>query len=124
MLLTDTIFLKTCRKRRYGKRVEWLRANPPKPKAKKSGVIKEPVVLADRNYYRMYKYRKGHEFCEICKIKRPVCTHHVVPFSEGGDESDNNYMALCKDCHTTLHPDMNNFMESNNYEFNRRKRQI
>lgn len=30
-------------------------------------------------------------------------THHIIPFSLGGDDQPDNYMALCDDCHKKIH---------------------
>lgn len=45
--------------------------------------------------------------CEKCGIRRPVPgffeMHHIVPRSEGGDNSENNLIILCPNCHKDAH---------------------
>ena len=129
MLLTNTIFLKTSRRRRAEKRrerYEWLLLHPPKPtpkpKVKRIHKVEiEPESERIKNVYRMRRYRTKHDLCEVCFGIEPICTHHVIPFSEGGEDVDDNYLALCKDCHTGKHPEMAAFMGANDYIYNRRE---
>lgn len=50
--------------------------------------------------------------CESCNQKAPFITkqefpylevHHVIPLSEGGEDSVNNAVALCPNCHKKYH---------------------
>ena len=43
--------------------------------------------------------------CEICGFSyKPVLQiHHILPISEYGDNSPDNIMCLCPNCHKTLH---------------------
>ena len=65
-----------------------------------------------RDYDRMYRYRKKHKVCEICKKKKPTQTHHKISTIKGGLEVESNYMALCWECHWNQHPylDKRNFV--------------
>jgi len=71
-----------------------------------------------RDSKKMREYRDGIYFCEKCNSAPPVCTHHIIPFSSGGKDEPDNYAALCKDCHTDMHPENRKFLEANNYVYN------
>lgn len=51
----------------------------------------------------MHKYKKQHEVCEICKERKPLEVHHIVPLSEGGKNDFDNFIALCGKCHVLIH---------------------
>jgi hypothetical protein len=49
-----------------------------------------------------------HQQCELCmnegKEAKSTYAHHIVPIKEGGAKlSEDNLMALCKDCHSDVH---------------------
>ena len=44
--------------------------------------------------YQGFRKESGEAYIEI---------HHVVPLSEGGEDSINNTVALCPNCHRALH---------------------
>jgi len=57
-----------------------------------------------------YKTRHGIAACEACGWTPPenlgpsvLNTHHVRPRAMGGDDSDENMVALCPNCHATAH---------------------
>ena len=81
-----------------------------------SGLIRKkyPSVRWDyvRDYDRMYRYRKKHRICEICRKERSSQTHHKTSTINGGLEKESNYQALCWRCHWGEHPylDKKNFM--------------
>jgi len=45
-------------------------------------------------HYRAFKKIDGEAYIEV---------HHVIPLSEGGEDSVNNTVALCPNCHRKLH---------------------
>ena len=66
------------------------------------------VVLSVSNYKEISeKDIKAHPFCEECYengvMTRAEQVHHIVPLSEGGDNSEDDLMSLCKSCHSRIH---------------------
>jgi len=51
-------------------------------------------------------YLSAHPLCVHCLEQGfyvPATeVHHISPLSEGGDDSDENLMALCKSCHSRI----------------------
>ena len=102
MLLKSNIFTRTCRKRMAEKGVRGVILGTWKrPKR-----VVEPEKPRIRNRYQMVKYRKEVDICEDCGIEMATCTHHKVPFSDGGEDIPENYMALCSECHNKKHPEI------------------
>lgn len=48
------------------------------------------------------RYLRAHPRCERCGQPAEV-VHHIIPRAEGGKDSWDNLMALCRACHTRLH---------------------
>ncbi len=45
------------------------------------------------------------ECCELCKSRRNLEVHHIVPVSFGGPEDDErNMIVICHACHSALTP--------------------
>ena len=48
-----------------------------------------------------------HPFCEICYENGVIVNteevHHKKPLSEGGTHDRDNFIALCKSCHSCIH---------------------
>ncbi len=56
--------------------------------------------------------RDGYR-CQRCFENRgPLQAHHVVPRSDGGPDSLDNLVTLCRPCHGVQHPDNNRFNDS------------
>lgn len=49
--------------------------------------------------FSLQKKKKADWMCEYCLSTGRLHTHHVKPVSMGGDEWDNEFIVLCKDCH-------------------------
>jgi 5-methylcytosine-specific restriction protein A len=67
--------------------------------------------LTKKRYGREWKqirdrYIAAHPLCEECKNDNRLTpakeVHHILRLSAGGDNSENNLMALCKSCHSTI----------------------
>ena len=50
--------------------------------------------------------------CEKCRSTADLEWHHVVPFSEGGSDTDENLQVLCHPCHVALHRRLDNYREA------------
>ena len=60
-----------------------------------------------RNWSRIRNaFLSGHPFCELCRrdgrLTKAEIVHHIKPVREGGDNEEDNLMALCKPCHERL----------------------
>ena len=51
-------------------------------------------------------YIAEHPLCEQCerdgRLQPSREVHHVIPMSKGGDHREENLMALCKSCHSSI----------------------
>lgn len=54
-----------------------------------------------------YEYKKEHEFtCERCMCVGTSSTmhaHHIVPLLAGGEDTYDNLICLCPECHREIH---------------------
>ncbi len=52
------------------------------------------------------RYIATHPLCESCKgqgrATRAQEVHHIKPLQQGGSHDEDNLMALCKSCHSTI----------------------
>ena len=100
MLIQQTKFSKTCRKRRASTKEggQLLGFRPKGPR-----VVKEISVRRYRNAPKMREYRKFNPVCEYCEDEMAIDTHHIILFSDGGLDNYDNYMAVCDYCHRVFH---------------------
>lgn len=42
-------------------------------------------------------------FCEVCRYDRVLVVHHLVEVASGGDDSLDNLMLICPNCHGEIH---------------------
>lgn len=63
-------------------------------------------------YVSEYAKRRAHGFCQLCGEDAPFLrkngepfleTHHVIWLADGGDDSIDNTVALCPNCHKKMH---------------------
>lgn len=61
---------------------------------------------------RAWVLKQSNGYCEACKQKAPFISenglpylevHHIQPLSEGGDDTPENTIAVCPNCHRKLH---------------------
>ncbi|NLO71758.1 MAG: HNH endonuclease [Porphyromonadaceae bacterium] len=101
--------VKHARKLSHKKRQEILSKSNPKPT---KTIVKQTIF--NRNQYVIAEvlYRaKG--ICERCKKSAPFLrdndnspyleVHHKIPLAEGGDDTVENAIALCPNCHKQAH---------------------
>jgi 5-methylcytosine-specific restriction endonuclease McrA len=87
-------------------------------KVKNYGPVPEKLLVTQSIFKRNeYVVRIVHErakgFCEKCKKEAPFLrdkdklpyleVHHIIPLSEGGDDTVDNAIALCPNCHRQAH---------------------
>ncbi len=52
------------------------------------------------------RYIKAHPLCEMCqesgKLTPAQEVHHIKPLTMGGNHDEENLMALCSSCHSTI----------------------
>ena len=63
-------------------------------------------------YVSEYAKRRAHGICQLCNQPAPFCdnsgepyleTHHIIWLADGGDDSIENTIALCPNCHRKMH---------------------
>ncbi len=63
-------------------------------------------------YVSEYAKRRAHGICQLCKQPAPFIdydgkpfleTHHIIWLADGGDDSIENTVALCPNCHRKMH---------------------
>lgn len=90
-----------------------------KDSRKRIGPSKEEIEVYQKNRNNsQYRNRKsGHHkipkerkkklkdgaHCFLCGTKQNLTLHHVIPLSQGGDNSEDNLVVLCGSCHQKLH---------------------
>lgn len=66
---------------------------------------RDPIVVA-------IALKRAKGYCELCKKVAPfkkndgtdyLEVHHINPLSKGGEDKENNVLALCPNCHRKLH---------------------
>lgn len=63
-------------------------------------------------YIKLYAKRRANGFCQLCEEPAPFLdahgepfleVHHVIWLADGGEDSIDNTVALCPNCHTKMH---------------------
>jgi hypothetical protein len=54
---------------------------------------------------------ESRRMCNYCWTRKAVHIHHIVPVSKGGDNSEDNLILLCHECHSEVHT--THYMERN-----------
>ncbi|MBO8136759.1 MAG: HNH endonuclease [Desulfotomaculum sp.] len=77
------------------------------------GVRQVSTTTYERNsYVSEFAKRRANGICQLCENPAPfndkygnpyLETHHIVWLSEGGDDSIENTVALCPNCHRKMH---------------------
>jgi len=79
-----------------------------KPKKKKTSI----TTYSRNPYIAEYAKRRASGKCQLCSGKAPfknksgkpyLETHHIIWLSKNGDDSINNTVALCPNCHRKMH---------------------
>ena len=75
-------------------------------------VTRTTIVIERDAYVSQYAKRRAKGICQLCGDKAPFVkrngepyleTHHIVWLSKGGEDSINNVVALCPNCHKKMH---------------------
>ncbi len=95
---------------------------------KKPKEVKTTVTQISRDpYIAEYAKKRANGFCQLCGNKAPfnradgepyLESHHIKWLSEGGEDSIENTVALCPNCHKKMHivkdqNDVNKLLEAN-----------
>jgi 5-methylcytosine-specific restriction protein A len=86
-------------------------------KIKSKFIRKRLITIETKQYYRdpdisSYAKKRANGKCDCCGRLAPfnrddgtpfLETHHLIPLSEGGNDSIDNVCALCPNCHRMLH---------------------
>ena len=79
---------------------------------KKTNVVKETVTHYRDPYIAEYAKRRANGICQLCSMPAPFSdkngepyleSHHVEWLSKGGEDSIDNVVALCPNCHRKMH---------------------
>lgn len=56
--------------------------------------------------YSLYRNKKNKLTSKKCRLcgKPAYCMHHILPLCKGGDNSNNNLVPVCLECHKKIHP--------------------
>lgn len=78
----------------------------PQPKPRPRLLSKRAEKASERTQWmrvrREVLARDGHR-CRACGQSHGLDVHHVVMRSLGGSDDATNLIALCRDCHTSVH---------------------
>ena len=78
----------------------------PQPRKLPRLLSKRDEAAATRTHWRKVKQavleRDGHR-CRACGKRHGLDVHHVVMRSLGGKDDASNLIALCHDCHESVH---------------------
>ena len=61
-------------------------------------------VASAKQWQRIIAAKHGP--CRACGhtgFRPPVFFHHLIPRAQGGDDTEDNIVPLCEDCHAKLH---------------------
>jgi len=74
----------------------------PKPKLLSKRAEKAAKHTTWRKVRAVVLERDKHQ-CRACGQKHGLDVHHVVMRSLGGSDDESNLLALCRDCHASVH---------------------
>ncbi|WP_447555659.1 HNH endonuclease [Vreelandella sp. EE22] len=89
-----------------------LRERAEKAPAKVGSRIGQTTVIPRSPYIAAYAKRRANGHCELCQEPAPFETqkgepylecHHIEWLAKGGDDSIENTVALCPNCHRKMH---------------------
>jgi len=114
--MTETEYLEKIEEEE--KKVKTMSLEELEKKAKEATGIKKSYRTIGTRYDRSavvaeYVRRRAGGICEDCKQEAPFINkftnepyleiHHIIPLSEGGDDTPENAVALCPNCHRKRH---------------------
>lgn len=62
-----------------------------------------PKRIKDPEALRRYRLSMMNEPCEACELRPGTDAHHVTFRSQGGDDTADNLIWLCRLCHNERH---------------------
>jgi len=94
-------------------RYRWLYEQRAKRSRKKADTRKTQSSYYERDpWVKEYTLRRANGICQLCNLPAPfnkkngdpyLETHHVIWLAEGGDDSIENTVSLCPNCHRKMH---------------------
>lgn len=84
----------------------------PYDKLKEKEYDKSRAHIHKKRYNKQWEsvrnaYIRSHPLCERCYAQHIATSaeivHHIVPLSEGGSNSVDNLMSVCRKCHAQVH---------------------
>ncbi|MCB0712437.1 MAG: HNH endonuclease [Ignavibacteriae bacterium] len=106
------------RQRKVEREAKRLTDSEIRDKAISLKAIPKHIKVVSTKYYRSpfiveYAKRKANGVCQDCKNPAPFLnkengepfleTHHIIPLADGGEDSVENTIALCPNCHRKRH---------------------
>ena len=69
------------------------------------GASRREGTTTERGYGARHRRRRASElaaepWCYVCGMRPAVAIDHVVPLAQGGDDTDENRMPICRSCHS------------------------
>lgn len=74
-----------------------------KPKRRRKRNLRKYKLELEFNRIRGSILERDGHTCQKCGRREHLHVHHVQPLGEGGDNSSNNLITLCRDCHKEEH---------------------
>jgi len=59
------------------------------------------IIPTPKKPLRKFHHRKN-QLCPICKERLASSPHHIIPISEGGEDTRKNIVWLCEPCHNRI----------------------
>jgi len=69
------------------------------------GASRREGTTTERGYGAVHRRRRAAElaaepWCYVCGVEPAVAIDHVLPLAQGGDDTDENRMPICRSCHS------------------------
>jgi hypothetical protein len=64
---------------------------------------KQGKRIKDLDAILRFRLEHLHEPCEICELRPGVDPHHLTYRSQGGHDTADNLVWVCRECHDDIH---------------------